>query len=524
MATHDVSDGTGGLDGSIAYELNRAENFGVGFTSTLSDFEVYPNKYVSRADIISIGAVFAVSTCGGPIIPFRGGRIDTWIAGPSGVPEPQQDLQTHISMFSRQGFTTSEMIQLTACGHTMGGVRSTDFPALVPPSPNTVVPQFKDFDTTRQFDNVVVTQYLDGTTQNPLVIDSNKTMTSDARIFGADNNDTMHSLSTTESFSSSCQHILERMINVVPHGVVLTDQITLLPAKVHDVQLTFERNVFVFKSSFRLLQALNATVNTNRTVKMFWCDRYGANANCNGNTRSSLPANNLVEDPGLSPVTQAMGYSFINYNFIVPVNASASVAYFWFEVDENNGQGATSYKNGGNGYPIAQDQLLFVPTLSKAALVQNSTLAKRGGGAPTTGLVKQYTLVAAVRDGSNPSRVYLDALDVAISGFPAPFNTTVELKPNASLTPMQGYSFYSGVISDVGFQLTVDIHSLAGDGNTYTEDFKSTTFLDNTPYVAPTNVTNTGKSSAAWRPVDTHAAQLAGCASLFIAAALSILH
>lgn len=42
------------------------------------------------------------------------------------------------------------------------------------------------------------------------------------------------------------------MINVVPHGVSLTDEITLLPAKVHDVQLTFERNKLVFKSSLRV--------------------------------------------------------------------------------------------------------------------------------------------------------------------------------------------------------------------------------------------------------------------------------
>jgi hypothetical protein len=67
MATHDASSGSGGVDGSIAYELDRDEvclvlssptakvlhvlivqNFGLGFTDTLSDFVVYPNKYVSR--------------------------------------------------------------------------------------------------------------------------------------------------------------------------------------------------------------------------------------------------------------------------------------------------------------------------------------------------------------------------------------------------------------------------------------------------------------------------------------------
>ncbi|KAF8077707.1 L-ascorbate oxidase [Lyophyllum atratum] len=520
MASYDATNGTGGLDGSIAYELGRPENFGAGFTNTLSDFEVYPNKYVSRADIIAIAAIFGVSTCGGPIIPFRGGRIDAWTAGPPGVPEPQQDLPTHQAMFARQGFSTSEMIQLVACGHTLGGVRSTDFPALVPPGPNVAIPQFGNFDTTTQkFDNTVVTQYLDGTTQNPLVIDANKTMTADLRVFGADNNDTMRSLAPADTFQSTCQNILERMINVVPHGVVLTKEITLLPAKVHDVQLTFERSVFVFKASFRLLQGINAPFNKQRNVTIFWCDHYGANAACKGNTRSSVPVSTVQEDPNISPVTQRQGYSFINYNFVVPVDASASISNFWFEVDEHDGKGPTAYKNGGNGYPVEQDQILFVPTLSTTALVHNSTLERRGGGAPVTGLVKEYTIAAAVRDESKPSRVYMDVLDVAITGFPAPFNTTVDLKLNSSMTPIQGYSFYSGTVVDTGFQLTLDIHSAAADGTTYTEDFRQTAFLDNTPYLAPTNVTNSGKSSASssWRlDGDAHMARFSACVGLAV--------
>ena len=42
------------------------------------------------------------------------------------------------------------------------------------------------------------------------------------------------------------------MINVVPNGVLLTEEITLLPAKVSNVQLTFERQKFVFKVDFRV--------------------------------------------------------------------------------------------------------------------------------------------------------------------------------------------------------------------------------------------------------------------------------
>lgn len=45
------------------------------------------------------------------------------------------------------------MIKLVACGHTMGGVRSADFPDLVPANPASTVPVITDFDTTDEFDN-----------------------------------------------------------------------------------------------------------------------------------------------------------------------------------------------------------------------------------------------------------------------------------------------------------------------------------------------------------------------------------
>ena len=101
--------------------------------------------------------MFAVSSCGGPIIPFRGGRVDALVAGPATQPEPQQTLQEHSQLFTQMGFSQSEMIQLVACGHTIGAVRSPDFPNLVQPNasdPNT--PVFADFDSTMtKFDNNV---------------------------------------------------------------------------------------------------------------------------------------------------------------------------------------------------------------------------------------------------------------------------------------------------------------------------------------------------------------------------------
>ena len=65
-------------------------------------------------------------------MPFRGGRVDATAAGPPGVPEPQNTLESHIASFAKQGFNQTEMITLVACGHTFGGVQHSAFPDTVP--------------------------------------------------------------------------------------------------------------------------------------------------------------------------------------------------------------------------------------------------------------------------------------------------------------------------------------------------------------------------------------------------------
>ena len=109
------------------------------------------------------------------------------------------------------------MIKLVACGHTLGGVRTTDFPRLVPPDPNSSVAIIDNFDKTMQFDNLVlvafslnsfltqfslppfviinrVTDYLDNNTINVLVttnvVDPTTgiSFASDLRVFQSDGN------------------------------------------------------------------------------------------------------------------------------------------------------------------------------------------------------------------------------------------------------------------------------------------------------------------------------------------------
>lgn len=133
MANANVTAGTGGVDASIGFELDRDENPGKGFNETLFNLRDFMTARTSMADLIAMGAVFAVGGCsGGKVeIPFRGGRIDAINAGPTGVPKPEESIDSHIASFDRQGFTRDEMIGLVACGHTLGGVHGVDFPQIV---------------------------------------------------------------------------------------------------------------------------------------------------------------------------------------------------------------------------------------------------------------------------------------------------------------------------------------------------------------------------------------------------------
>lgn len=141
MSTADVNAGTGGLDASIIFETDRPENPGKGFSETFLSFKGVHTTRSSMSDLFAMAAVIAVGSCsnGKVIVPFKGGRVDAAGPGPSGVPQPQEDLASHTANFARQGFDVSEMISLVACGHSIGGVHGVDFPEIVPNPPDTGV-------------------------------------------------------------------------------------------------------------------------------------------------------------------------------------------------------------------------------------------------------------------------------------------------------------------------------------------------------------------------------------------------
>ncbi|KAJ6571280.1 heme peroxidase [Mycena capillaripes] len=289
MATHNFEDGTGGLDASIRFpeEQSRAEVrpklFKVCALPTIHLPTYLPQNPV--ADLIAIGAITAVETCGGPQIPLRGGRIDSAKPNTPGVPEPQKDLQSHIAALARQGFTQTEMIGLIACGclivlrHTFGGVQHKPFPQIVPDMNDPKNTQsVAHFDSTLvHFDNSIAKEYIAGTTQNPLVVGNNHTTRSDERIFNSDGNSTMQSFAESPTlFVATCASLFRRMLDTVPSGVELTEVIEPLPVKPTRIVLLLDGDKLKLSGSVRLWGL--AEVST-RHVHLLWDDHLGHTRN-----------------------------------------------------------------------------------------------------------------------------------------------------------------------------------------------------------------------------------------------------
>ena len=198
------------------------------------------------ADLIALGVAMSVGVCGGPPIPYSGGRIDAMGPGETGVPEPETDIKTTLDEFSGAGFNQEDAIGLTACGHTMGGVHHSTFPQVVPDSAvgvNNTGGRIGFDDTPANFDIHVVKQYLDGDGNRggPLVTTANKTVQSDLRLYTSDKNATIGKLAESiETFRSTCASLFSRMINTVPKGVTLTPPIDPSNLKYSNISLNID--------------------------------------------------------------------------------------------------------------------------------------------------------------------------------------------------------------------------------------------------------------------------------------------
>lgn len=232
---------SGGVDGSIQYELGYAENTGPAFNTTLIFMKDFLTSRSSLADLIALGMYFAVRSCGGPAIPVTGGRVDASTGGSlSSVPVPQNTAFIFANQFSRMGFSVAEMIQAVACGHTLGSVHAAEFPQMVPVGSAPPNDEVSMDSTMTDFDNRVVTEYVSGNTTNPLVVGPSikATRNSDFKVFSYDQNVTVNGMTDPAEFNSICQTIFQKMIETVPSSVTLSAPIQPYSVKPVNMQLT----------------------------------------------------------------------------------------------------------------------------------------------------------------------------------------------------------------------------------------------------------------------------------------------
>ncbi|XP_020579503.1 putative L-ascorbate peroxidase 6 isoform X2 [Phalaenopsis equestris] len=121
--TYDTKDRSGGMNGSILYELDRPENAGLGKSLKILEKakkEADEIHQVSWADFIAVAGAEAVFLCGGPAIPVKVGRLDARKPDPVGkLPLETLDAFGLKSCFQKKGFTTQELVALSGA-HTLG--------------------------------------------------------------------------------------------------------------------------------------------------------------------------------------------------------------------------------------------------------------------------------------------------------------------------------------------------------------------------------------------------------------------
>ncbi|POS79507.1 hypothetical protein DHEL01_v202090 [Diaporthe helianthi] len=372
MATANTFFGIGGIDASLMYELKNGENLGPGLNTSLITYADFFSPRSTMSDLIALGASLATRVCGGPVVPVRGGRIDATSAGSPGVPQPQNAISTFINQFSRMGFTQAEMIGLVACGHTIGGVHSTEFPVLVPAGTATNNESALD-STPDVFDNKVVTEYLDGTTKNPLVVGPSVAakQNADFVVYNSDKNVTMKTLASPTTFASTCASLLQRMIDVVPSGVALSDPILPYAVKPVGLQLTMNGGGASLQLGGSIRVRTTGLAQAVSGVTLAYKDRSGAS--CDSCTISA------TRQASGSGVDDTFGYFPLDADIAVESGISS------FTITLEFADGTTKlYDNNGNAYPISDAVILQRPqscllqgpgSLSVSALVLSDRAA-----------------------------------------------------------------------------------------------------------------------------------------------------
>jgi hypothetical protein len=164
------------------------------------------------------------------------------------------------------------MIQMVACGHTLGGVHSKNFPDIVPAG--TAPNDFALFDSTTDFDNKIATRYINGPDTDPLAVGPVPGKNADLAVFTADQNVTLKAMADAATFNSMCSSALQKMIELVPTNVTLSDVIAPYDVKPAGLQLTLLSGGAQIKFSGDI--RVRTTVSQISGVQVVYKDRTGA--------------------------------------------------------------------------------------------------------------------------------------------------------------------------------------------------------------------------------------------------------
>ncbi|KAF2439634.1 heme peroxidase [Karstenula rhodostoma CBS 690.94] len=400
--------GQGGLDGSIAWELDGLENEGNFADDSVAAWAPFVSDLTSLADVIAAATYALTRSCSNISVAVRGGRLDATEAGPQGaVPQPQNAIGIFRNQFARMGLDDKGMIQFVACGHSIGGVHGADHPEITNQD-------LANFDTTPTIlDNQIATEYVSDTTLDPLVVGPsvNNKRNSDFRVFSADRNATIKSLAADpQLFASVCQSIFQTMIDLVPAGTQLSDPITPYDVKPYALQLT------LLDGGSRLRFTGDIRVRTTQRdvsqVQLVYTTRDGV----------------LAETP-ISTVYKGLAagfddsFSFYSFSIDLPVNTSissfkVSVAY----ADATQ----TTFDNNGLSFPV-QDTVIYQ--------APQSCFDSSG----------KLTVVAAVRDETAPNlQVLIKVPQASPNPVPSISTTTV---PMAAQSAVGAYRLYSATLA-----------------------------------------------------------------------------
>ncbi|KAL8855582.1 MAG: hypothetical protein Q9178_007774 [Gyalolechia marmorata] len=461
MATGNVFQGTGGMDASIVFELDNGggDNIGQAFPTSLNYFAPYLSSRSSMADIIAMSMYTAVRACGGPVIPVKTGRVDATEAGPPGVPLPQNSLFTFQNQFQRTGFDSTQMIQVVACGHTLGGVHAENFPQIVPvgSAPNDV----KQFDYTAKFDNKIATDYVAGNSTDPLVVGPSQAArrASDLLVFNSDNNATITTMADPTFFANTCKTLLQKMIDVVPSSVTLTDPIVPYDVKPVALQLTLQGggSEIEFAGEIRVRTTARPASQIS-SVQVVYKDRTGGGS-------TSITATQKGTAAGFDD-------SFTFYAFSARIPSQSSISSF--NVLLTLASGATeSYDNNGSGYPMQDNVMLQTP---------QSCVTDSNG-------MKLLTVAAAVRSPATTANLVLSLKVPRGVITPELQSQTVAMTQQSTIGP---YNIITGTYSlDTSQVQTTKFDISAGQA---ADTFKSTSELGNT--CVPLGSTSSSSSSS----------------------------